>query len=125
MKRTHSTHEAPRKTTDLPAALANINSNVLDDAILKKLVDPDVYHEFARCRATGVAMDGYSADELAKSIREWAQSKGCIGHSDSTSSPFSKKTAATEIFLPEGLLRSSHVFTRALIIPSSCSGRST
>ena len=81
MKRTHSTHEAPRKATDLPAALENINGNVLDDAILKKLVDPDVYYEFARCRATGVAMDRYSANELAKSIREWAQSKGCIGYS--------------------------------------------
>ena len=81
MKRTQSTHEAPRNTTGLPAALANINSNVLDDAILKKLVDPDVYYEFARCRATGVAMDRYSADELAKSIRGWAQSKGCVGYS--------------------------------------------
>ena len=81
MKRTHSTHEAPRQTSELPAALASINSNVLDDAILKKLVDPDVYYEFARCRATGLAMDRQLADELAKSIREWAQSKGCIGYS--------------------------------------------
>ena len=81
MPKTHSTHEAPRTTTDLPPALANINSNVLDDAILKKLIDPDVYYEFARCRATGLSMDGYSRDELAKSIREWAQSKGCIGYS--------------------------------------------
>ena len=81
MAKTHSTHEAPRSTTGLPPALANINGNVLDDAILKKLVDPDVYYEFARCRATGLPMDRYSRDELAKSIREWAQSKGCIGFS--------------------------------------------
>ena len=81
MPKTHSTYEAPRATTGLPPALANINSNVLDDAILKKLIDPDVYYEFARCRATGLSMDRYSRDELAKSIREWAQSKGCIGYS--------------------------------------------
>ena len=81
MAKTHSTHEAPRSTTGLPPPLANINANVLDDAILKKLVDPDVYYEFARCRATGLAMDRYSKNELAKSIREWAQSKGCIGYS--------------------------------------------
>ena len=81
MAKTHSTHEAPRTTIGLPPALANINSNVLDDAILKKLVDPDVYYAFARCRATGLSMDKYPRDELAKSIREWAQSKGCIGYS--------------------------------------------
>ena len=81
MAKTHSTHEAPRSTTGLPPALANINGNVLDDAILKKLVDPDVYYEFARCRATGLPMDRYSRDELAKSVRGWAQSKGCIGFS--------------------------------------------
>ena len=81
MAKTHSTHEAPRSTTGLPPALANINSNVLDDAILKKLVDPDVYYAFARCRATGLPMDRYSQDELAKSIRGWAHSRGCIGYS--------------------------------------------
>lgn len=78
---THSTHDAPQRTTALPPALANINSNVLDDAILKKLVDPDIYNAFARCRATGLAMDKDAANTLATSIREWAQSKGCIGYS--------------------------------------------
>lgn len=78
---THSTHDAPQQTAALPPALANINSNVLDDAILKKLVDPDIYNAFARCRATGLAMDKDAANTLATSIREWAQSKGCIGYS--------------------------------------------
>ena len=43
MTQTHSTHDAPQWTAALPEALANINSQVLDDAILKKLVDPAVY----------------------------------------------------------------------------------
>ena len=78
---THSTHEAPTQEAALPSALAGINSNVLDDAILKKLVDPDVYYSLAQCRATGVPMDREFANALAKSVREWAQSKGCIGYS--------------------------------------------
>ena len=78
---THSTHEAPTQEVALPSALAGINSNVLDDAVLKKLVDPDVYYALAQCRATGVPMDREFANALAKSIREWAQSKGCIGYS--------------------------------------------
>ena len=78
---THSTHNAPTQATTLPSALAHINSNVLDDAILKKLVDPDVYYAFARCRATGLPMERNFSNALAKSIREWAQSKGCIGYS--------------------------------------------
>ena len=78
---THVTHDAPTQTAVLPPALANMNSNILDDALLKKLVDPDVYYAFARCRATGLPMDQNFANALAKSIREWAQSKGCIGYS--------------------------------------------
>ena len=81
MIKTHTTHEAPRQEAALPPALANINTHVLDDAILKKLVDPEIYYAFARCRATGLAMDKEEANGLAKSIREWAQSKGCIGYS--------------------------------------------
>lgn len=77
----HSTYDAPTQTVALPPALANMNSNVLDDAILKKLVDPDIYYAFARCRATGLPMDKEDANALAESIREWAQSKGCIGYS--------------------------------------------
>ena len=77
----HTTYDAPAQTAALPPALANMNSNVLDDAILKKLVDPDIYYAFARCRATGLPMDKADANALAKSIREWAQSKGCIGYS--------------------------------------------
>ena len=81
MATTHSAYDAPRQTAALPTALANINSNVLDDAILKKLVDPETYYAFARCRATGLPMDKPAANALADSIREWAQSKGCIGYS--------------------------------------------
>ncbi len=78
---THYTHEAPKQTTSLPAALANINAKVLDDGTLKKLVDPDIYYAFERCRTTGQPMDKKDANALATSIREWAQSKGCIGYS--------------------------------------------
>ncbi len=78
---TYSTHDATRQATALPAALANINAKVLDDRSLKKLVDPDVYYAFERCRATGRPMDKKDANALATSIREWAQSKGCIGYS--------------------------------------------
>ena len=80
MQKTH-THDAPKQVTALPAALMNINNHVLDDAILKKIVDPDIYYSFARCRATGLRMEKAEANELATSIREWAQSKGCIGYS--------------------------------------------
>ena len=78
---THSAYNAPTQTAALPPALANMNNNVLDDAILKKLVDPEIYYAFARCRATGLPMDKEDANALAESIREWAQSKGCIGYS--------------------------------------------
>ena len=40
------THEAPNKAAALPAALANINNQVLDNGIMKKLFDPDVYYAF-------------------------------------------------------------------------------
>ena len=57
MSTTHPTHGAPAHPVALPSSLANLNGNVLDDAILMKLVDPDVYYAFARCRATGLPMD--------------------------------------------------------------------
>ena len=81
MAKMYSTYDPPTQEVGLPAALANINKNVLDDAILKKIVDPDVYWAFATCRTTGLRMEKDKANELAKCIREWAQSKGCIGYS--------------------------------------------
>ena len=81
MKRTIYTHEAPKEAATLPTALANINTKVLDDGTLKKLVDPDIYYAFERCRTTGRPMDKKDANALATSIREWAQSKGCTGYS--------------------------------------------
>lgn len=81
MSITRSTYDAPTQTAALPQAFENMNSDVLDDAILKSLVDPDIYYAFARCRATGLPMEKREANALARSIREWAQSKGCIGYS--------------------------------------------
>jgi glutamine synthetase type III len=78
---TSSTREAKNQSTTLPTALANINSKVLDDGILKELVDTDIYDAFEECRATGRPMSKSDANALATSIREWAQSKGCIGYS--------------------------------------------
>jgi glutamine synthetase len=78
---THYTHEAPKQAAALPKALANINSKVLDDGTLKKLVDPDIYYAFERCRTTGRPMEKKDGNALAASVREWAQSKGCIGYS--------------------------------------------
>lgn len=78
---THYTQTAPKQTTALPEALANINSNVLDDRTLRKLVDPDVYHAFEACRSTGRPMQKSARNALATSIREWAQARGCIGYS--------------------------------------------
>ncbi len=75
------THDAPTQAASLPDALGKINHHVLDDAILKKIVVPDIYYAFARCRATGVPMEKAAANELAASIRDWALSKGCIGYS--------------------------------------------
>jgi len=75
------THEAPGQTTDLPAALANINTRVLDDDAMRRLIDPDIYDAFTRCRSTGIPMSKEDADTLATSIRKWAQERGCIGYS--------------------------------------------
>jgi glutamine synthetase len=75
------THDTPNKAATLPAALANINNQVLDNGIMKKLFDPDVYYAFEQCRKTGQPMEKKAANALANSIREWAQSKGCIGYS--------------------------------------------
>jgi glutamine synthetase len=77
----HYTHEAPKQVAALPKALANINSKVLDDGSMKKIVDPDIYYAFEKCRSTGKPMAKKDANALATSIREWAQSKGCIGYS--------------------------------------------
>ncbi len=79
--RTPYTHDAPKAATSLPEALANINAKVLDEDTLWKLVDPDIYYAFERCRANGRSMDKADADALAISVREWARSKGCIGYS--------------------------------------------
>ena len=78
---TQYSNETQRHSVALPAALANINSKVLDDGILKKLVDPEIYFAFEKCRASGRPMSKSDANALATSIREWAQSKGCIGYS--------------------------------------------
>jgi glutamine synthetase len=77
----HFTNESQNQSMNLPAALANINSKVLDDVILKKLVDPDIYFAFEKCRKTGHPMSKNDANALATSVREWAQSKGCVGYS--------------------------------------------
>ena len=70
-----------KQSESLPAALANINSCVLDDVVLKKLVDPEIYLAFDECRASGTPMSKAAANALAESIRLWAQSKGCVGYS--------------------------------------------
>lgn len=75
------THDAPNAARPLPEALANINTKVLDEGTLRKLVDPDIYYAFERCRANGQSRDKADADALAISVREWARSKGCIGYS--------------------------------------------
>ena len=75
------THDAPKAVTSLPEALAHINAKVLDEGILRKLADPDIYYAFERCRANGQSMDKADADALAMSVREWARSIGCIGYS--------------------------------------------
>ena len=81
MMLTPYTHDAPKAVTSLPEALANINAKVLDEGTPRKLVDPDIYYAFERCRANGRSMDKADADALAMSVREWARSKGCIGYS--------------------------------------------
>ncbi len=75
------THDAPKAATSLPEALANINAKALDEGTLRKLVDPDIYSAFERCRANGQSMDKADADALAMSVREWARSEGCIDYS--------------------------------------------
>ena len=74
-------HEEPGQTTALPDALANINTRVLDDDALRRIVDPDIYDAFTRARSTGNPMSKKDADALATSIRKWAQERGCIGYS--------------------------------------------
>jgi glutamine synthetase len=77
----NSTDAGSQSTGSLPAPLANINAKVLDDDTLKKQVDPDIYFAFERCRASGEPMAKSDANSLATSIREWAQSKGCVSYS--------------------------------------------
>ena len=54
-----------KQSESLPAALANINSCVLDDVVLKKLVDPEIYLAFDECRASGTPMSKAAANALA------------------------------------------------------------
>ena len=75
------THAYPEQPAPLPEALANINSRVLDDRMLKKILNPEIFTAFAECRASGQRMSKGAANELALSVREWAQSKGCVGYS--------------------------------------------
>lgn len=75
------TYSHPEQPDPLPEALANINSMVLDDRMLKKILNPEIFTAFAECRASGQRMCKGAADELAQSVREWAQSKGCVGYS--------------------------------------------
>ncbi len=78
---THSTHDAPQQTAALPPALANINSKVLDDAILKKLVDPDIYDAFARCRATNFLRIASSSTLLLMFASAGGKAVVCFGAS--------------------------------------------
>ena len=75
------THEVPGQTIALPAALANINTRVLDDDAMRRMVDSDIYNAFTHCRSTGNRMTKEDANALATSIRKWAQDRGCIGYS--------------------------------------------
>jgi len=75
------THETPGQATALPAALANINSRVLDDDAMRRMVDSDIYDAFTRCRSTGNPMAKEDTNVLATSIRKWAQERGCVGYS--------------------------------------------
>ncbi len=70
------THDAPKAVTSLPEALANITAKVLDEGTPRKLVDPDIYCAFERCRTNGQPMDKADADALAMSVREGTRSKG-------------------------------------------------
>ncbi|MCO4764548.1 MAG: glutamine synthetase III [Myxococcales bacterium] len=74
-------HEGPQQTVSLPEALGNINAKVLDDRTLRSLVDPAVYMEFDSCRKNGGRMGKAGANAVAKSIREWAQERGCVSYS--------------------------------------------
>ena len=74
-------HEAPGQTIALPDALANINTRVLDDDAMRRMVDSDIYDAFTRCRSTGNRMSKEDANALATSIRKWAQERGCVGYS--------------------------------------------
>ena len=75
------TYAQPEQSAPLPEALANINSRVLDDRMLKRILNPEIFTAFAECRASGQRMSKGAANELAQSVREWAQSKGCVGYS--------------------------------------------
>ena len=74
-------HEAPGQKIALPDALANINTRVLDDDAMRRLLDSDIYDAFVHCRSTGNRMAKEDANALATSIRKWAQERGCIGYS--------------------------------------------
>ncbi len=75
------THASAGQTAALPVALANINTKVLDDDAMRRLLDADVYDAFQRCQSTGNPMAKEGANALATSIRQWAQEHGCIGYS--------------------------------------------
>ena len=62
------TYAHPEQAAPLPEALANINSKVLDDRALKRILNPEIFTAFAACRASGQRMSKGAANELAQKL---------------------------------------------------------
>jgi len=64
-----------------PAALRNVNCDVLDDVAMRRILSLDLYNKFAETRTTGKKLAKEDANELADAVRRWAEEKGVSTYS--------------------------------------------
>jgi glutamine synthetase len=69
-----------RFETAVPDELKDINTHVLDDLAMERILSNKNFDIFMAARRTGEQIPKQVKNEMARDIRNWAQSKGAVGY---------------------------------------------
>lgn len=72
--------EVGRFKPSIPVQLHNINRAVMDDCVMRRELDPDVFKKFEAAKNTGAELDKPTKKAIAKSVRDWATRHGAVGY---------------------------------------------
>eukprot|EP01006_Ploeotia_vitrea_P016050 TRINITY_DN46519_c0_g1_i2.p1 TRINITY_DN46519_c0_g1~~TRINITY_DN46519_c0_g1_i2.p1 ORF type:complete len:777 (+),score=491.56 TRINITY_DN46519_c0_g1_i2:123-2453(+) len=66
--------------SELPEPLQGLASRVFNDAIMRRVLEPETYQAFRRCQASGQPMSKAHANSLALAMQRWAMGHGCVNY---------------------------------------------